>query len=123
MVTCKSELSKFLLDYEIAEVLLIWELITEAETVIVETETDRHLLLRRSLYEIYQKLVIVIADFLFLTPDWFPCLIERSSLYTLYGKSVMERIDRLSILFRNGSICIVYKLLGLENTTEIKAKI
>ena len=90
VVTCKSELSKFLLDYEIAEVLLVRELITEAETVIVETETDRHLLLRRSLHEVHEKLVVVVADLLLLTPDWLPCLIERSSLDALYCKAVVE---------------------------------
>jgi hypothetical protein len=45
VVTCESKLCKLLLDYEIAEVLLIWELVAESETVIVKTETDRHLLL------------------------------------------------------------------------------
>ena len=46
MVTVKSKLGEFLLDDELAEVLLVWELITEAETVIIKAETDGHLLIR-----------------------------------------------------------------------------
>ena len=90
MVTSKGELSQLLLDHEIAEVLLVWELITESETVIVETETESHLSVSRSLDEVHNKLVVVVADLSFLTPYRLPSLVESRSLCAFHCESVVE---------------------------------
>ena len=45
MVPCESELGKLLLYHEVAEVLLVRELIAKSETVVIEAEADGYLLL------------------------------------------------------------------------------
>ena len=90
MVSCESELGKLFLDDEIAELLLVRELVAETETVVVKTETDRHLPLCRRLDEVHEKLVVIVADLSFLSPYRFPCLVEGSCLHAFNLEAVIE---------------------------------
>ena len=123
MITCECKLSHLLLDHEVAELALIWELVTESETIVIEAETDSHLSVCRSLDEVYEKLVVMVADLCLLTPHWFPCLVKCRSLYAFEGESVIERVARLTVFLRNGAICVVNNLLRLEHSTEFKSEV
>ena len=123
MITCECKLSHLLLDHEVAELALILELVTESETIVIEAETDSHLSVCRSLDEVYEKLVVMVADLCLLTPHWFPCLVKCRSLYAFEGESVIERVARLTVFLRNGAICVVNNLLRLEHSTEFKSEV
>ena len=97
VVTGEGELCHLLLDHEVAEVLLIRELVAESETVVIETEADGHLLVGRGLHEVHEELVVVVADLCLLTPYGLPGLVEGSSLHTLHSEAVMEGVARLTV--------------------------
>ena len=98
MVAVESELGKLLLYDEIAEVLLVWELITEAESVIIETETDAHLAVCACLNKVDKKFIVIIADLRLLTPYGLPSLIKRILLDALHLETLIELLYWLAVL-------------------------
>ena len=97
MVTGQGELGKFLLDDKIVQVLLRRKLVAESQSVIIETETYRHLPSGRGLHKIHKKLIVIVAYLCLLSPYRLPSLVKRRSFRTFKRKSVMERIRRKGI--------------------------
>jgi hypothetical protein len=76
MVSGKSEPCKLFLYDEVVKILLSRELIAEAESVVIETETDGHPAFCRGLHEVYEKFVVIVPDLGLLTPYRLPGLVE-----------------------------------------------
>ena len=76
VVAVHAELRLLLLDGEVSEVLLPWELITQSHAVVIDPEAQHHRALCRGLREGHLQLVVVVTDGRLLTPDGCPCLVE-----------------------------------------------
>ena len=123
MVSGKSESGKFFLYDEVVQILLAWEFITEAESVVVEAETDGHLPFGGSLDKVHEELVVVVADLSFLAPYRLPGLVECACLDALHFETVVERVAWLAVFLGNGSVCVIYELLGLEDSSELESEV
>ena len=81
MVACHRKLRHLFLDEEIVELLLLGELITETDTVVIDAETDKDLAVVRRLRQGRRILVVLVADVLGLSPYGLPGLIEGRGLF------------------------------------------
>ena len=84
------KLSLFFLHHEIDQLLLLWKLISESESIVVETETQHHRPFGSGLLECHRHLVVVVADGGLLAPNGLPCLVECGMLATGLGESCHE---------------------------------
>ena len=80
MIACHRKLGMLFLDDEIVKAFLLRELIAQAHTIIIYTETDSDVTLGRCLVQVYLHLVVVVTDGSSLTPYWLPGLIEGRCL-------------------------------------------
>ena len=76
MVSRHGKLRKFFLDYEISQVFLFREFIPEAETVVIEPETQDHNPAGDALLQGHGHFIVMVTDFGFFSPHRFPCLVE-----------------------------------------------
>ena len=90
MIACHGKLGMLLLDDEIVQTFLLWELIAQAHTIIIYTETDGDITLRSSLVQVYLHLVIVIADGSGFTPYRLPGFIESRCLAASFSKTIHQ---------------------------------
>ena len=123
MVACKCKLGKFLLDDEIAELLLIWELITETKSIIIKAEADTHLPAGRRLHQIDQQLIIMVTDLRFLSPHRLPGLVKGGRFHTLDSETFIELFRWFRIFLGYCSVRVVDNLLSLEDSTEFITKV
>ena len=90
MVASHGKLSTLLLNHEIVQVLLQRELITEAHTIVEQTEADNDVPILRLLVERHSQLIIVVTDLLYFTPYRFPSLVESGSLCILHREAIHQ---------------------------------
>ena len=90
MIACHGKLGMLLLDDEIIQTFLLWELIAQAHTIIIYTETDGDVALRSSLVQIYLHLVVMVADGGGLAPYWLPGFIESRCLAASFSKTIHQ---------------------------------
>ena len=76
VITSHSKLSVFVLDDKIHQRVLLWELIAQTHTYIINAESDGHLALGSGLREVHGHLVVVVSDLGILSPDGSPRLVE-----------------------------------------------
>ena len=99
MVTSHGKLRHLLLNQEIVQVSLLGELITESDTLVVDTETDHHLTVLTDqgqssglsvttifrtfdgLVQGHSEFVVVVTDVFGLTPNGLPGLVEGRGLF------------------------------------------
>ena len=103
MIASHRKLRALFLDDEIVQLLLLGELITESDTIVVDTETDDNLTFGGRLKQSGSKLVVVVTDGGCLTPYGFPGLIERRGLFlfdlkTIHQISLVRPFRRVTIL-------------------------
>ena len=90
MVARHGELSMFFLDNEVVERFLLRELIAQAHTIVIDTETNGDVALGRSLVQVDLHLIVVVADGGSLSPYRFPSLIKGGSLAAGLGETVHQ---------------------------------
>ena len=90
MVARHSKLGTFFLDNKVVQVLLQRELVTEAETVVKEAETNDDIAVLRLLIQRYGHFIIVVTDLFYFTPHRFPGFIKRRGFGTGQSKSVHQ---------------------------------
>ena len=88
MIACHGKLGMLLLDDKIVQTFLLWELIAQAHTIIIYTETDGDVALRRSLVQVYLHLVIMVADGSGFAPYRLPGFVESRCLATSFSKTI-----------------------------------
>ena len=76
MVTSHGKLRMFFFNDEVNKFLLYGELISQANALVVYSETDVHQSLGLRLRHFHQQFVIMIADISCLTPNGLPGLVE-----------------------------------------------
>ena len=62
MITCHGKLGMLLLNHKVVQTFLLRELIAQAHTIIIYTETDGDVTLGGSLVQVYLHLVVMVAD-------------------------------------------------------------
>ena len=89
MVSGHSVLRELVLDYKIGKVVLLGELVAEAQAVVKDAEAEQH----SSALFIFKgdrQFIIMVADFGFFSPDRLPSLVKGGTLRLLQGKTVVE---------------------------------
>ena len=81
VVSGQGKLGLLFLYYKIGEVLLAGELVSEAKTIVEDTEADYYLAVVLLLVQSYEHLVVVIAYLSLLAPDGNPCLVKGRGLH------------------------------------------
>ena len=76
MVARHSKLRALFFDGEVGQILLRGELVTEAESVIKQSEADNNIAIIFRLFERYSHFVIMIANAAFFAPNGLPSFIE-----------------------------------------------
>ena len=93
MVTREGELGALLLDDEVIQLTsLLWELIAQADALVIYTEAEVHHTPRLLLDETHQQLLIVIADGLILAPDRRPGLVKGRGLLPRLREALEEAL-------------------------------
>ena len=119
VVARHGELRVLLLDDEVVQVLAQRELIAEAESVVVETETDSEVALLCLLMQGDEQFVVVVADVTRLTPNGLPCLIEGSSLLVCERKAALQ-VGLTGAGCTGSSLCRVFLVrIGFQFQTEL----
>ena len=77
MVARHGKLRMLLLDKEIVERLLLWELIAKSHSLVVYTEAYDDVAVGGRLVEVHLQLVVVVAYLRPFAPHGSPCLVER----------------------------------------------
>ena len=90
MVACHSKLRTFLLDKEIDKIVLLRELIAEAYTIVIHTETDNDLTICSFLGQCLAQLIIIITNSGSLTPYRLPGLIKCGVLFFCNRKAIHQ---------------------------------
>ena len=80
VVARHGELAHLFLNREVGEILLIGKLISEAETIIEEAETDVHAAIVLRLTEMHEQFIVMIAYAAFFAPHRCPYLIAGRNL-------------------------------------------
>ena len=123
MVASHRKLRTLFLDEEIVQVRLLRELITESDTIVIDTETDEYLAtmltglesharggFRRSRAPLLQQsrniLYIVIADVAGLAPDGLPRLVEGGGFLLDKG----EVVHQVALVHAHGGMFVLGQL-------------
>ena len=114
MVARHCKLSILLLNYEIGKLfrLLMRELIAEAQTIVIETETDIYKESTLITTQLNEQLVVVVANFVALAPYRLPGLVKGCSFATEHREAFTHRVDWslwLTIVETIGFICVIHK--------------
>ena len=75
MIASHRKLCHLLTNQEIVEFLLLWEMIAEPDTLVVDAELDEYLTRRGILFQCRDKTVVTVTDSLGLSPHGLPSLI------------------------------------------------
>ena len=91
MVTRQSKLRTLLFYSEIGHLALAWELVTQAVAIIKKADADIHLARSCTLREVYQQLVVVVADRELLTPYGLPSLVKGA----VFDRQNLETVEQI----------------------------
>ena len=91
VVAGHGKLGVLVLDDKIDEGVLLWKLIAQSHSLIIDTETDDHLALGCGLVEGHGQLVVAVAHLGHLPPDGFPSLVESGGLGVLDLEAIHQR--------------------------------
>ena len=80
MIARHGKFSTLFLDGKVVEIAFLRELIAQSYSIVINTEADVHITVCRILLQLYQHIIIMIADRLVLSPNRSPGLIESGSL-------------------------------------------
>ena len=104
MVACHSELRMFFFDNEVIQIFLLWKFITESQTIIEQAEANNDGTVVHWLKQNDCQFVILIADFLFFSPDWLPGFVKGSRLRIFQ----LEAIIKIGFRIELGEVSAVY---------------
>ena len=115
MIARHCKLGVLLLNYKVGEFLrlLMRELIAEAQTVVIEAETNIYKETTLISTQLNEQLVVVVANLAALAPYRLPSLVESGILATEQRETLTHRIYgtlRLSVVETIGLICVIHKL-------------
>ena len=99
MITRHSKLGMFFFDNEIDQFLLAWELVAQAQTIVVNSKANVHISVGLWLPEFYQQFVVVIANVFYFSPYRLPYFVERGGR-GLYDLKTIHKIG-LPIQFQS----------------------
>ena len=94
MVACHRKLRTLLFDQEVDQFLLLGELVTESDTLVVHTEADHDGAVRGWLLQGGCQFIVVVTDVLGLAPYGLPGLVKRGRL--LLGD--LETVHQVGLL-------------------------
>ena len=78
------------LDEEVVEFLLLWELIAQAHSVVVDAEADGDMPLGGILQQVDGQFVVMVADGGRLAPHGFPGLVEGAGLRVGHREAIHQ---------------------------------
>ena len=98
MIARHGKFSTFFLDGKVVEIAFLRELIAQSYSIVINTEADVHITVCRILLQLYQHIIIMIADRLILSPNRSPGLIESGSFLiddTKIRKQILAALGEL----------------------------
>ena len=101
MIARHGKFSTFFLDGKVVETAFLRKLIAQSYSIVIDTETDVHITVGGILLQLYQHIIIMIADRLVLSPNRSPSLIESGSFLiddAKIGKQVLAILTTLGEL-------------------------
>ena len=120
MIAGHRKLCTLLLNQEVVQFFLLWKLVTESDTIVVHTETDKYLALSRWLIQGYCQLVVVVANVLGLAPYRLPGFIEGRCFFLGNSKTVHQ----VGLVLKLGCVAIFCQFQSevrrLDNCTPLK---
>ena len=90
MVTSHGKLCMFFLNEEIGQAVLLRKFIAQSHSLVVNTEPNNDITLRRGLMQRYRQLVIMVSDGCGLPPNRFPCLVKGGCLRVFNRKPIHQ---------------------------------
>ena len=90
MIASHSKLCMLILYNKVVQFWLLWEFVTKAHSIVINTETDNNVTLAAWLIEVYFQLIVVVTNGSSLTPNRLPGLIKICSL----GSRLLETIHK-----------------------------
>src|SRR5690554_1376411 len=99
MIACHGKLGKLFFYPKITQFVLLRKFVTEAQTIVKQTKTNKHLTVCSVLYQKDSKLVIMVTDLFFFSPNRLPSIIDSNCFDLFYREIIVQRRFRVSIFF------------------------